>query len=172
MCLGFDMKVVAIRRSIDSHTTEGEIELFPLEDLNDLLNSSDVVFVCLPETADTRELIGEEELDRLPAGAVLVNIARGEIVAEKALFDALSSEKLGAAGLDVWYQYPADEEGRVNTPPSAYPFHELDNVVMSPHRAGGWVDSDQARMEHLVQLLNKAAQGEPLQNLVDLKRGY
>jgi phosphoglycerate dehydrogenase-like enzyme len=117
-------------------------------------------------------MIGEEELFSLPKGAIVVNIARGEILQEKALYDSLISGKVGAAGLDVWYEYPESEEERRNTPPSKYPFHQLDNVVMSPHRAGGWTQSEKQRMEHLAYMLNRAARGEPLENLVDLERGY
>jgi len=172
MCLGFGMKVVAVRRSIESPESERGIQIYPANELDWALATSNILFVCLPETSDTLGMIGKDELDRLPEGAILVNIARGAIVDEKALFKALSSGKLVAAGLDVWYQYPEKEEDRNHTQPSTYPFHELDNVVMSPHRAGGWAQSGLGRMKHLVRLLNNAAQGEPMENGVDLESGY
>ncbi|MFN2168962.1 MAG: hydroxyacid dehydrogenase, partial [Anaerolineae bacterium] len=77
-----------------------------------------------------------------------------------------------AAGLDVWYRYPEDKAARSNTPPAAYPFHELDNVVMSPHRAGHTAEAETLHLEHLARLLNAAARGEPLPNPVDLEAGY
>lgn len=172
MCLSFGMKVSAVRRSIDVRLTEGAVELYPMKEMMKVLANASILFVCLPETSDTIGLIGKDELDRLPKGAILVNIARGAIVQEKALYNALSTGKLAAAGLDVWYQYPENEEARSHTPPSAYPFHELDNVVMSPHRAGGWTESDLGRMEHLARLLNQAAAGERMQNELNLDRGY
>jgi phosphoglycerate dehydrogenase-like enzyme len=74
--------------------------------------------------------------------------------------------------MDVWYNYPSDEESRTNTPPADYPFHELDNVVMSPHRGGGTRDTEVLRMDALALALNAAARGEPIPNKIDLKAGY
>jgi phosphoglycerate dehydrogenase-like enzyme len=108
----------------------------------------------------------------LPPGAILVNIGRGKIVAEGALFEALRDGRLHGAGLDVWYNYPADVNGRACTLPANFPFHELDNVVMSPHRGGQTLDSDRLRMAHLAQLLNCAARGEVMPNQLALDRGY
>lgn len=172
ICLGFGLRIIAVRRSIQETEVEGQIEIYPSSDLSSLLSRADFLIVCLPETPETKGMIGEEEIDRLPDGAIVVNIARGEVIQEKALYEALSNGKLASAGLDVWYQYPEMEEDGKNTAPSKFPFHELENVVMSPHRAGGWVQSANARMEHLAHLLNNAARNEPMENLVDVRKGY
>jgi phosphoglycerate dehydrogenase-like enzyme len=172
MCLGFGMEVTAIRYSIQSSERDGVVQVHPPPELHKALGSCDILFISLPETSETRGWIGKEEIGRLSDDAILINIARGSIVDERALYEALSLGKLAAAGLDVWYQYPEDQEDRENCPPSAFPFHELDNVVMSPHRAGGWEGSGLGRMDHLIQLLNQAVLGEPLDNRVDLDRGY
>jgi phosphoglycerate dehydrogenase-like enzyme len=79
---------------------------------------------------------------------------------------------LHAAGLDVWYNYPPDQASRSRTAPADYPFRELGNVVMSPHRAGSTAESNALRMTHLARLLNAAATGETLPNRVDLEAGY
>jgi phosphoglycerate dehydrogenase-like enzyme len=102
----------------------------------------------------------------------LVNVGRGPIVDEAALYQALREGTLHSAGLDVWYNYPTDKAARSHTPPSAYPFHELDNVVMSPHRAGGADETDMLRMMHLAALFNAAARGDEMPNRVDLQAGY
>jgi phosphoglycerate dehydrogenase-like enzyme len=128
--------------------------------------------VCLPHTPETTGFLGARELDLLPEHAVVVNIGRGPIVDEAALYAALREGKIHGAGLDVWYNYPPDEEARAHTPPSDYPFHELDNVVMSPHRGGGSAETDRLRMIHLARLLNAAARGEAMPNRIDLQRGY
>jgi phosphoglycerate dehydrogenase-like enzyme len=103
---------------------------------------------------------------------VLVNVGRGAIVDEAALYHALRDGTLYATGLDVWYHYPADEAARSHTPPSMYPFHKLENIVMSPHRAGGSKEMEVSRMAHLATLLNTAARGEATPNRVDVRAGY
>jgi len=89
-----------------------------------------------------------------------------------ALYFALRTGQLRAAGLDVWYNYPASLEERESTPPADFPFHDLDNVVMSPHRGGGSDQTEVLRMTHLAACLNAAARGEPIPNQVDLVAGY
>ena len=77
----------------------------------------------------THERSGPLPDNALPAGALLVNVGRGPVVDEGALYRALASGHLAAAGLDVWYRYPEDAAARRRTLPSAYPFHQLDNVA-------------------------------------------
>jgi phosphoglycerate dehydrogenase-like enzyme len=172
MCSGFGIRILAVRRSIQEIEVEGVTEVHPISDFDSLLPRADFLIVCAPETPETQGMIGEEEINLLPDSAIVVNIARGEIIQEKALYEALSSGKLASAGIDVWYQYPERKDDRSNTPPSKFPFHELENVVMSPHRAGGWIESANARMEHLARLLNSAARNEPMENLVNVRIGY
>jgi phosphoglycerate dehydrogenase-like enzyme len=172
MCAGIGMKIRAVRRSINEMELDGEAEIYPVKALGSLLGKANVLMFCLPATQETRGMIGHKELNALPMRAIIVNVARDEIIDEKALFDFLSNNSLASAGLDVWYRYPNKEEDRSNTPPSKYPFHRLENVVMSPHRAGGWIESERARMVNLARLLNSAARNEPMENVVDIQRGY
>jgi phosphoglycerate dehydrogenase-like enzyme len=173
LCLGMGMAVATIRRQVVEPTeTEEGIAIHPPDDLHRLLPRAAAVVVCLPHTPETTGFLGARELDLLPEHAVLVNIGRGPIVDEAALYSALRDGKIHGAGLDVWYHYPRDEEARAHTLPSDYPFHELDNVVMSPHRGGGSVETDRLRMLHLARLLNAAARGVEMPNRVDLARGY
>jgi phosphoglycerate dehydrogenase-like enzyme len=147
-------------------------EIQPASALDRLLPRTQALIITLPHTPETDDLIGERELKLLPQGAVLVNIGRGPIVDENALFRALRDGHLHSAGLDVWYNYPPDEESRAETFPANLPFHELDNVVLSPHRGGATMESNVLRMEHLAALLNAAAAGEPMPNKVDITAGY
>jgi phosphoglycerate dehydrogenase-like enzyme len=174
LCCGLGMGVTAIRRNASRPPTDSKprIGVAPPEALHRLLPKANTLLICLPHTPETTGLIGAAELALLPPRAVLVNIGRGSIVDEAALYHALRDGTLHAAGLDVWYNYPADEEARPHTPPSAYPFHTLDNVVMSPHRASGSDETEALRTSHLAQLLNAAAKGEPMPNRVDLQVGY
>jgi phosphoglycerate dehydrogenase-like enzyme len=172
LCRALGMTVMGIRRDAGTPSPEAPDEVYPPDALHSLLPQADVLFVCLPHTPETTGLVGEVELDLLPPSAVLVNVGRGPTVDESALYHALRQGRLHAAGLDVWYDYPVDEAARSHTPPSAYPFHELDNVVMSPHRAGHFDERERLRMRHLAALLNAAARGQAMPNRVDLAAGY
>jgi phosphoglycerate dehydrogenase-like enzyme len=171
-CLGLGMRVKALRRDFDERESDSGVEVHPSHDLHQLLQETEVLIVCLPLTSETDGLIDKRALDLLPERAILVNVARGPIVNESALFQALRDGRLYAAGLDVWYNYPEDESIRSKTAPSQYSFHELDNVVMSPHRAGGAIDLEFGRMDALAELLNAAARDEPMPNRVDITLGY
>jgi phosphoglycerate dehydrogenase-like enzyme len=173
-CRGLDMEVRGIRQRAPSggETLPDGVRLFPVEALHRLLPKTDALIVCLPHTSETTGLVGAWELALLPPQAILVNVGRGPVVDEQALYEALRGGHLYAAGLDVWYHYPEHEADRADTPPASYPFHELPNVVMSPHRAGGSTETDRLRMIHLAALLNAAARGEPMPNRVDLDAGY
>ena len=91
---------------------------------------------------------------------------------EEALYLALRDGVIRAAGIDVWYTYPQEEADRTHTMPSDFPFHELDNVVMSPHRAGYLSAAEADRMSHLAVLLNAAARDEPMPSRVNKELGY
>ncbi|MHC5033381.1 MAG: NAD(P)-dependent oxidoreductase [Planctomycetota bacterium] len=167
-CRGLGMQVMATRRS---GTCTGPDEVFLPDALDSLLPRAHALFVCLPSTGETDGLLGAGRLALLPDGAVLVNVGRGPIVDETALFRELESGRL-AAGLDVWYRYPESEEARADTAPATQPFHELENVVLSPHRAGLCAETERLRAEGLAEMLNGAARGEPMPHRVDLDRGY
>ena len=130
------------------------------------------LIIALPLTAETEGLIGKAELAMLPAEAIVVNVGRGPVIDEEALFEALQSQQLLGAGLDVWYQYPQRIEDRVGTPPSRFPFHTLDNVIMSPHRAGFLSAAEGNRVVELAHLLTAAAHGQPIPSAVDKELGY
>ena len=167
MCDGLGMTATAVRRSASDGAR-------PVSDLPELLPEADVLFVCLPLTDETRGIIGSSELALMPERVILVNVGRGPVVDESALYTALHDGTLHAAGLDVWYNYPTDEPGRTSTSPSEYPFRALENVVMSPHRGGAphTEETESLRMHALAELLNAAARGEPIPNRVDLELGY
>jgi len=173
LCKSMGMKVLIIRRK---KYTEGAGDLdgqvHPVEELPTYLSMANVLIITLPLTAATENLIGKAEIAALPENALVVNVGRGAIINQEALYQGLKDGKLAAAGLDVWYNYPEDERTRARTFPADYPFHELDNVVMSPHRGGATQETESLRMTHLANMLNTAIQGNPMPNLVDLQAGY
>lgn len=171
-CAALGMEVLATRAAATAPAREDGVEVFPSLALPDLLPRAEAVVVCLPLTNGTRGLIDAVAIARLPERAILVNVARGEIVEEGALYDALVSGRLHSAGIDVWYRYPGRDGNPDDTPPSRFPFGELDNVVLSPHR-GGWLPGTEARrMDDLAALLLAFARGGRVPNRVDLIRGY
>jgi phosphoglycerate dehydrogenase-like enzyme len=172
MCRGLNMSVQAVRRNPEKENTIEDVEVYPLDALHALLPQAQVLLISFPLTSETQGLIGERELALLPDEALLVNVGRGPIVDDAALYAALKSKALAGAGLDVWYQYPKDEASREETYPSTHPFHELENVVMSPHRAGGSRRRMLRRLTALAELLNAAANDDPMPNRVDITLGY
>ncbi|MFI5384918.1 MAG: NAD(P)-dependent oxidoreductase [Fimbriimonadales bacterium] len=171
------MKVMAIRRNPSGPDERGP------DHLHALLPSADVLMIAIPHNQETDGMIGARELDLMPDGAILVNVARAQIVDEEALFKALKSGRLHSAGLDVWYRYPQEEGSAVpgyfvapasaaDTPPSRFPFRELRNVVMSPHRGGAAAGTEAHRVRHLARLIEAAASGQPVPNRVNLDLGY
>ena len=99
----------------------------------------------------------------MKANAILINVARAEIVDEEALYHALAEKRIAGAALDVWYRYPAGPEPAF---PARRPFHELSNVLMTPH-VSGWTDGMlAARAKLIAENIQRAAQGEPPANLI------
>ena len=166
------MNVIGVPRDPPAPGDGDGVEIYPPGALHQLLPPANALVNILPLTPETQGMIGAGEIALLPRDAIVVNIGRGPTIDEKALYDALTNGSLLAAGIDVWYNYPADEADRADTQPSRYPFHELDNVVMSPHRAGYLSAAEEGRMIHLANLLNVAAAGEPLPNVVNKELGY
>jgi phosphoglycerate dehydrogenase-like enzyme len=168
-CRSLGMNVRAIRRSPSVESSE--VELYLPEDLRKLLPEADVLFICVPHTPETRGMIGALELALLPDRSILVNVARGPVVEEAALFAELRRRRI-RAGLDVWYQYPSEPNGRSEQYPSAFPFHKLDNVVMTPHLGGNADGIEEHRARELSLVLNALAGGREPDSRVDLDRGY
>jgi phosphoglycerate dehydrogenase-like enzyme len=121
---GFGLRVLVHTRRPDApRRTEARVELVPLEEL---LRRSDILSLHCPLTDETRGLIGARELALLPPRAILINTARGAVVDEAALVEALKSGARWGAGLDVFEREPL---------PEGHPLAELDNVVLAPHLA-------------------------------------
>lgn len=133
------------------------------DELPRLLAQSDVVVVCAPLNDTTRGLIGAPELALLGADGVLVNVARGPVVQEQALYEALAAGRIRGAALDVWYSYPGpDGVAR----PSAHPFENLDNVLMTPHLSGVTRQTFLGRLADIAANITALAEGRPLERVV------
>jgi len=121
-------------------------------DLDDLLETSDVVSLHCPLTSETHHLISSSQLARIKPGAILVNTARGPVVDEAALLDALRDGPLAAAALDVYEHEPAVLPGLL----------ELDNVTLTPHLGSATVETRRAMAELAARNAIAAVRGERL----------
>ncbi|MBK9166356.1 MAG: hypothetical protein IPM24_02700 [Bryobacterales bacterium] len=132
-------------------------------DLERLLASSDFVLISCPLSPRTRGLIGMAELRLMRPEACLINVARGPVVDEDALYEALRKRGIRGAALDVWYQYPRDGRPKL---PSDLPFHELDNVILTPHSSGWTEQVLEHRFRDVAANLRRLDAGEPLVNMI------
>lgn len=141
-------------------------------DLRSFLEEVDILIVAIPLTSLTRHLIQKKELELLGSDGLLVNVARGHIIDEASLFTALKDQIIAGAAIDAWYDYDPAPDCKGRRYPFSHPFHELPNVVLSPHRAASPLD-DLTRWEDVIENIRRYAEGNPaLLNVVDLTREY
>lgn len=161
----FGMRVVGATRTPNPERAAalGLAEVVGLDDLPRVLGTADFVVVAVPLEASTVGLIGAAELAAMPATACLINVARGEVVDEAALYEALRDGAIAGAAMDVWYRYP---EAGERAAPSAYPFHELPNTILTPHIAGWTAETFRHRWAAIDENLRRLTAGEPLVNVV------
>jgi len=132
--------------------------------LEALLMESDYVLITAPLSESTRDLINESTLKRMKPSGVIINVARGPIINEAAIYKALKNHQIGGALLDVWYQYASTDNLEMH--PSEFPFHELDNVIMTPHTAS-WTDQlDKRRIDSVVKNIQNFINQKPLAEVV------
>jgi phosphoglycerate dehydrogenase-like enzyme len=158
----FDMNVLAIRRDL-SAAHDGLADLGGPERLDETLRRADYLAITLSLNDATRGLIGPRQLALMKASAYLINVARAEIVDGDALYRALADGRLAGAALDVWYRYPHDDRP---TLPADQPFHELPNVLMTPHMPGGTQGTIQSRAALVAANIDRVGRGETPVNLV------
>lgn len=159
---GFGMRIIAV----DPEAVElpNSVEAcWRMDRFHELLESSDVVAICAPLTPETENLFDEGAFERMRRHAILVNVSRGQIVSEPALLQALRNGTIGGAGLDVTPEEPL---------PDAHPLWNMQNVVVTPHVAGG----SPRRTDRVVQLfcenLRRILAEEPLLSVIDKTKGY
>jgi D-3-phosphoglycerate dehydrogenase / 2-oxoglutarate reductase len=157
-CLAMEMNVLIY----DPYQSAAEIKAAGCEQIADLdaaLPRADFVSIHCPKTPETVGMFNAARLKRMKPSAYLINTARGGIVVEAALYDALVSGKLAGAGLDVFEQEP---------PPSGHSLFELPNVIMAPHVAGVTREAVDRMSEQTARNILSALDGEPIrQNVIN-----
>ena len=137
--------------------------LWPADRLDDLLAVSDIIILAAPLTAATRGLIDAARFARMKPGAVLINVARGAIVVERALVEALRSNRLAGAGLDVTEIEPLPVDSEL---------WDLPNVVITPHVGGQSASRIDDMTDFFCENMRRWLAGQPLLNLVDKRLGF
>ncbi len=159
----FDMTLCAIRRDVRRRTDDDLALLGGPDATDEVIGRSDYVLLSMPATPDTIGFMDRRRLGLMKSTAFLVNVARAEIVDERALYEALAARRMAGAALDVWYRYPR-EAGLML--PADCPFHELPNVLMTPH-VSGWTDGMlETRAKQIAENIRRVAVGETPLNLV------
>jgi len=137
---------------------QDEQSLYHISDLNQVLPKAQWLVLACPLSAETRNLINTKSIALLPDGAHFINVARGEIVCEPDLIEALKNKKLAGAYLDVFASEPLDP---------ASPLWEMDNVIITPHSAGHSLGNEDRVLHLFVKNLRAFAGGEKLKNLIN-----
>jgi phosphoglycerate dehydrogenase-like enzyme len=153
----FEMNVVAVRRTVSANTGAAHA-VHEADALHGLLPSSDIIVLCCPLTPETERLIDARALAAMKSSAYLINVARGRIVDEPALIDALANRRIAGAGLDCFIDEPLL--------PSS-PLWAMDNVVVTPHAAGETRWIEERLMSLLVRNLDRLWRGDAaLENVI------
>jgi phosphoglycerate dehydrogenase-like enzyme len=148
---------VGVRRS-PARDGDPVDELVPPARLAEVLPRADFLALACPLTDQTRGLIDREALARLPEGARVLNVARGEVVDEAALIEALESGRLGGAYLDVFTTEPLPEDS---------PLWSLPNVIVTPHNSASSTGSREREVPYFLDNLDLFLRGQALRNLVE-----
>ncbi len=156
------MRVHVANRSAVRHAAVDHS--WALTELKAFMGSCDAVVVSLPLTANTQGLVNAEALAAMRPDAVLLNVGRGSVVDEKALYEALRHRHIAGAVIDTWYQYPSPTQAECA--PSQFDFAALDNVLMTPHMSGWTQGTVQRRQATLADNIGRLSRGEPLLNVL------
>jgi len=156
------MKVLAVREN-PGKGTGGADEVYGAGQIDDVLARADYVLLCTPVTPATTHIMNRARLKKMKPDAYLINVARGTLVHEPDLLEALKSHCIAGAALDVFEEEPL---------PKQSPFWELDNVLITPHTAAVTERLWERHYHLIVENLNRFLAGKPLLYEVDKQRGY
>lgn len=136
------MELIGYDPFVDPNITQ-QYGITLVESLDDLLPQADIISIHTPLTDATRKMIGEEQFNKMKSSAYLINVSRGSIVDEQALYQALKTGQIRGAALDVFEEEPPSKDN---------PLFTLDNILVSPHNAALTEDA-------LIAMATHAAQG-------------
>jgi len=163
-CKAFDMNVIATRRLQKKMESKKTVdELIPISELDYLLKNSDYVVITCPLTPLTKGLIRKSQIKKMKSTAFLINIARGAIIDETALIQALENKSIAGVALDVFENEPLPKSSQLFT---------FDNAFLSPHISGNFPEYQKDVVLQFADNLNRYVDGKALKNRVCKKRLY
>ncbi|MGJ3237269.1 MAG: D-2-hydroxyacid dehydrogenase [Anaerolineae bacterium] len=158
----FEMRVIGNRRDPQQPVPYVD-QLYGTDDLHAMLPQTDFLVLSTPHTPETENLIGQTEINLLPQGAVIINVARGVVIDEPAMIDALERGHLAGAVLDVFREEPLPQDN---------PLWAMPNVIVSPHSASTVASENDKIVDIFCENLTRFQQGEPLINQLDVDKLY
>ncbi len=159
----FDMGVLAVRRTPAPEPPPHVDRMYAASGLVSMLPLCDFVVISVALTPETRQLIGQRELGMMKPSAYLINVARGEVVDEEALVEALRDGRIAGAGLDVF---------KVEPLPPGSPLWEMPSVIVTPHSSAAIANYASHAARYFAENLTRFMSGQPLMNVVDKRKGY
>ena len=172
---GFDINFHVLKKNWKRKrisTLPTKVKKYSFQDLTAFLIAIDILIVAVPLTSLTQGLIAKKEFALLGPNALVVTVARGEVIDEKGFYEALKNKTIAGAAIDVWYNYHPEPNAKGRKFPSKYPFYKLDNVVLSPHRGASPMD-DLERWNEVIENIKRYTSGDRnFLNVVNLKDEY
>ena len=159
----FNVRIIGVNRS--GYNDGNADKVVTIDRLFEVISDADVLVVALPLTKKTRGLIDKNVLSKMKKNAILVNVGRGGVINQSDLYEHLKNNADFIAALDVWWKYPGYRGEKVF---QDYPFHELDNVIMTPHMAGTWSEFRMKLISHAIENVLRYLKGQEIKNIVDL----
>jgi phosphoglycerate dehydrogenase-like enzyme len=156
------MKILAIREN-PAKGLEGADAVYGSSQIDEVLPQADYVLLCTPVTPATTGIMNAARLSKMKPGAYLINVARGPLIDEAALLDALQHRRIAGAALDVFNEEPL---------PANSPFWSLDNILITPHTAAVTDRLWERHYRLIVDNMKRFLTGQRLLNEVDKSRGY
>lgn len=158
---GFGVNILGMNTK--GRATEHFDKCYSRDNMNEMLSLCDAVVLAIPSTNETYHLMNKESFDSMKDGAVIVNVARGNIIDEIELIERLKNGKIRGAALDVVEQEPL---------PETNPLWDFPNVIITPHNSWVSEEHNQRKFELTYENMKRYAEGRELLNLVDIHRGY
>jgi phosphoglycerate dehydrogenase-like enzyme len=163
LCAAFGARVIGLRRTSSATPPPGVARMYGPDGLRPLLAESEYVVLTLSLNPTSRGLLGADEIAAMQPTAILINVARGDVIDEPALIAALRDGRLAYACLDTFQQEPL---------PADSPLYDLPNVLITPHNSASSPHMEERVIELFLENLGRLVRGEALVNVVDKRRGY